>query len=136
MSQKYQKPEIIILLQYFPMLNHTYQFLTIPNNTWQIWYQLVSPGINKASSITAITIPVLWRYRHNTVLMIFVCLLLSQYRFRWFSQNLRCSITTKVGQKDFYLIDTGKWPNSIKTNYYKCAVPLFQAALPALKNIS
>ncbi len=52
-------------------LNNTYQFLTIPNNTWQTWNQLVLPGINKASSITANMIPVSWRYCHDTVLMVF-----------------------------------------------------------------
>ncbi len=60
-----------ILLQYFPILNCTYQYLTIPNNTWQTWYQLVSPGIAKPSSIATKMIPVLSRYRHNTVLMVF-----------------------------------------------------------------
>jgi len=57
--------------QYLPILNNTYQFLTIPNNTWQTWYRLVSAGIAKASSIAANTIPVSWRYRHDTVLTVF-----------------------------------------------------------------
>jgi hypothetical protein len=57
--------------QYLPILNNSYQFLTIPNNTWQTWYWLVSAGIAKASSIAANTIPVLWRYRHDTVLTVF-----------------------------------------------------------------
>ena len=57
--------------QYLTILNNTYQFLTIPNNTWQTWYQLVSPGIHKASSIAANMIPVLSRYHHDMVLMVF-----------------------------------------------------------------
>ncbi len=75
---------LTILLQHCPILNNTYQFLTIPNNTWQTWYQFVSPGSDKASSITA-------RYHHNTDLMVFVCLVSSRYWFWEFLQNLWCS---------------------------------------------
>ena len=62
---------LTILLQYLPILNNTYQFLTIPNNTWQTCYRLVSAGVDKASSIATNTIPVSWRYHHDTVLMFF-----------------------------------------------------------------
>ncbi len=57
--------------QYLPILNNIYQLITIPNNTWQTWYRLVSAGIAKASSIAANTIPVSWRYHHDTVLTVF-----------------------------------------------------------------
>ena len=47
-----------ITKQYLPILNNSYQFLIIPNKTRQTGYQLVLPGINKASSFAANMIPV------------------------------------------------------------------------------
>jgi hypothetical protein len=42
----------------FVLPSASYQYLPIPNNTKQYLTNLVSPGIEKASSITANTIPV------------------------------------------------------------------------------
>ncbi len=85
---------LTILLQYFMILINTYQFLTIPNNTWWTWYQLVSPGINKASWITTNTIPVSIWYHHDMVLTVFCLsgLVSSQYWFWQFLQNLQCLV--------------------------------------------
>jgi hypothetical protein len=57
---------------YQSILNNTYQFLTRPNNTRQIWYWLVSLGIDKASSIAANMIPVSRKYHHNMVQAFFL----------------------------------------------------------------
>jgi hypothetical protein len=56
----------------FTILTNTKQYLPIPNNTRQTWYQLVLPGIDKASSMTAKKIPVLSRYHHDMVLTVFL----------------------------------------------------------------
>jgi hypothetical protein len=55
----------------FSILSKTKQTLSIPNITRQPWYQLVSPGINKASSIAANMISVLQRYHLYRDLTVF-----------------------------------------------------------------